>query len=276
MRIWSYTDFCNHTAIATQLVVVADTTPPSATCPPDLTFNTDPGVCTFTYTNGTVNFNASTLSVTDNCGGNVFLTNNAPSPLVFPKGTNFVVWTAMDTCGNSTGCTERVIVVDNQAPLMTCPGNILTNVSNPDGAVVTFAPSATDNCDGSVAVVCAPASGSVFGIGTTLVSCTATDSSGNVGSCSFNVTVAMDPASFRILCIAAQGNDVLLKWIMPLGFTGIVQATAGDGSGGYSNSFGDVSAPIYVPGSGPLTTNYLDAGVATNFPARYYRVRLLP
>ena len=86
----------------------------------------------------------------------------------------------------------------------------------------------------------------------------------------------MDPASFRILCVATRGNDVLLKWIMPLGFTGIVQATAGDGSGGYSDSFSDVSAPIYVPGSGRVTTNYLDAGAATNSPTRYYRVRLVP
>jgi HYR domain len=276
VRYWTVTDACHHTAIATQLVVVADTTPPSATCPPDVMFNTDPGVCTFTYTNGTVNFNASTLSVTDNCGGNVFLTNNAPSSLVFPKGTNFVVWTAIDTCGNSASCTEKVIVVDNQAPIMICPGNILTSANNPDGAVVTFAPSATDNCGGSVPVICAHASGSVFGIGTTLVSCTATDSSGNVASCSFNVTVAMDPASFRILCIAVQDDDILLTWLMPLGFTGIVQATSGDGSGGYSNSFSDVSAPIYVPGSGIITTNYLDTGVVTNFPARYYRVRLVP
>ncbi len=277
VRLWSYTDFCNHTATATQLVVVADTTPPSATCPRGCHVQYRPWqMCTFTYTNGSVNFNASTLSVTDNCGGNVFLTNNAPVPPVFPKGTNFVVWTAIDTCGNSASCTEKVIVVDNQAPVITCPGNILTSANNPDGAAVTFAPSATDNCDGSVPVICNPASGSVFEIGATLVSCTATDSSGNVASCSFNVTVAMDPASFRILCIATQGNDVLLKWIMPLGFTGIVQATGGDGSGGYSDSFSDVSAPIYVPGSGPLTTNYLDAGVATNFPGRYYRVRLLP
>src|SRR5580704_1986140 len=167
---------------------------------------------------------------------------------------------------------EQVLVVDNQVPIITCSGNILTNANNPDGGVVTFTPSAADNCDGNVPVICTPASGSVFGIGTTLVSCTATDSSGNVASCTFNVTVAMDPASFRILCIAAQGNDVLLKWIMPLGFTGIVQATGGDGSGGYSNSFGDVSAPIYVPGSGIITTNYLDAGAATNSPARYYRM----
>jgi hypothetical protein len=276
VRYWAVTDACHHTAIATQVVVVADTTPPAFTCPPDVTTNTDPGVCTFTYNSGTVVFEAATITASDNCGGNVFVANNAPVPPVFPKGTNFVIWTATDMCGNSTTCMEKVVVLDSQAPRISCPSDIVTNANNPDGAIVTFVPSATDNCDGNVPVICTPASGSTFGIGTTLVSCVAIDSSSNQASCSFQVTVAMDPNSFQILSVTPQGNDILLTWVMPQGVTGIVQSTAGDGSGGYSNGFGDVSAPIFVTGTGSITTNYLDAGVATNFPARYYRVRLVP
>jgi hypothetical protein len=47
---------------------------------------------------------------------------------------------------------------------------------------------ATDNCPG-VTTVCTPAAGSVFAVGTTSVTCTATDTSGNTASCSFAVTV---------------------------------------------------------------------------------------
>jgi hypothetical protein len=58
--------------------------------------------------------------------------------------------------------------------------------------IVTFEASATDNIDGPVPVNCTPASGSSFAIGTTPVSCTATDSHGNTGTAHpFNVTVML-------------------------------------------------------------------------------------
>jgi hypothetical protein len=60
------------------------------------------------------------------------------------------------------------------------------------------------------------------------------------------------------------------------GFTNAGQAAPGDVSGGYTTNFADVSGPIVVQASGDTTTNYLDLGAATNFPARYYRVRLVP
>ena len=59
-------------------------------------------------------------------------------------------------------------------------------------AVVTFtAPVATDNCDPSPTVVCSPPSGSIFPVGTTTVTCTATDECGNTSSSSFDVTVTL-------------------------------------------------------------------------------------
>jgi hypothetical protein len=51
-------------------------------------------------------------------------------------------------------------------------------------------PTAVDDVDGPLALVtCTPASGSTFPLGTTTVTCSATDSSGNTGSGSFTVTV---------------------------------------------------------------------------------------
>src|SRR5205814_1530655 len=76
---------------------------------------------------------------------------------------------------------------------------------------------------------------------------------------------------FRIISIVPQGSDILLTWTMPVGQTGIVQAA----TGAFSNSFSDLSGPIWIPGSG-FTTNYLDVGAVTNWPECYYRVRLLP
>jgi hypothetical protein len=53
---------------------------------------------------------------------------------------------------------------------------------------VTFSPKATDNCP-DVSADCEPPSGSVFPIGTTTVTCTATDTSGNTADCAFAVVV---------------------------------------------------------------------------------------
>jgi hypothetical protein len=57
---------------------------------------------------------------------------------------------------------------------------------------VTYTAAVTDNCDPSanVAMSFSPPSGSTFPQGSSLVVCTATDSSGNSNSCSFTVTVA--------------------------------------------------------------------------------------
>src|SRR5205085_3257033 len=58
------------------------------------------------------------------------------------------------------------------------------------GAVVKYdVPLGDDAVSGSVPVVCSPASGSTFPVGTTTVSCRASDSRGNVATESFHVTV---------------------------------------------------------------------------------------
>lgn len=73
------------------------------------------------------------------------------------------------------------------------PADITREADGPGGAVVTFTlPAAEDNTDGAVPVTCNPASGSLFPIGITQVTCTATDASGNSTSATFNVTVT-DP-----------------------------------------------------------------------------------
>ena len=100
-----------------------------------------------------------------------------------------VTATATDAAGNTAQATFNVIVEDDEDPVITCPADI--TVDNDPGlcsAVVNFAPTATDNCPG-VTVSADFMSGSVFPVGTTLVTATATDASGNTASCTFNVTV---------------------------------------------------------------------------------------
>jgi len=89
-----------------------------------------------------------------------------------------------------------VIVGGTSTPADTVPPQVLipddivlqTEIQN-DEFLITFNPQAIDNIDGLITPTCSPASGSVFAIGTTEVVCTATDSSGNTSSNSFNVII---------------------------------------------------------------------------------------
>jgi aryl-phospho-beta-D-glucosidase BglC (GH1 family) len=81
-------------------------------------------------------------------------------------------------------------------------------------------------------------------------------------------------ASFRILSIVETGADALVSWMPGLGVTNALQATTGDASGGYNtNDFTDI---FTVTNTTAVATNYLDSGVITNAPVRYYRVRVVP
>jgi hypothetical protein len=84
-----------------------------------------------------------------------------------------------------------------------------------------------------------------------------------------------NPASmFKITSQAPQGPNTVITWKTAGVRTNAVQAAPG---GSYStNSFADISGPIIINVTGDTTTNYTDSGGATNGPARYYRIRLVP
>jgi uncharacterized repeat protein (TIGR03803 family) len=125
-------------------------------------------------------------SYSPNAGGTITLVKSPPGP--YPLGDTSVTLTVTDNHGLSNSCVAAVTVADTTPPVITCPGNIVTDATSPDGAVVSFAPTASDNC--SVASVsCRPVSGSMFAIGDTTVFCTATDAAGNQSPCTFTVHV---------------------------------------------------------------------------------------
>lgn len=80
----------------------------------------------------------------------------------------------------------------------------------------------------------------------------------------------------RFISVAAQGSNMVVTWKTAGVRINVVQATKGSGVGGYSNSFQDISGPITINIPGDTSTNYTDAGGATNRPSRYYRIRLGP
>ena len=86
-----------------------------------------------------------------------------------------------DNCG--TGATFDIETVpDTTAPSLTVPSDtIVVEATGPDGAVVDFANdvSASEAVDPNPSINCTPASGTTLALGTTQVTCTATDAAGN-------------------------------------------------------------------------------------------------
>jgi hypothetical protein len=81
-------------------------------------------------------------------------------------------------------------------------------------------------------------------------------------------------SSFQITSMVVTGNSLRIGWTMGSGKTNALQRTPGDVSGNYNtNNFADIFIVTNTVGT---VTNFLDAGAATNFPVRYYRVRLVP
>jgi hypothetical protein len=147
-------------------------------------------------------------SASDLCAGSLSV---SVSGSVNPNspGTYTLVYSATDPSGNTGTAARTVVVQDTTPPAITCSSNILIYTANASGTAVSFSPTATDLCSGTATVVCSPASGSLFPVGTTTVNCTATDASSNVAACSFTVTVILNqvPVAGNITLGAVENHS---------------------------------------------------------------------
>ncbi len=82
-------------------------------------------------------------------------------------------------------------------------------------------------------------------------------------------------SAFRIIEIAPDDGDMLIAWTAVGGKRYALQTTTGH-NGSFSNDFVDLNPAIAVLGTGETEVAVLHLGAATNAPARYYRVRLVP
>ncbi|MCF3651319.1 HYR domain-containing protein [Synoicihabitans lomoniglobus] len=129
------------------------------------------------------------VTATDETDGEVTVTTSVASGTVFPIGTTIVIATATDAAGNEATAELEIIVQDTTGPAITAPDDVTLEATNADGAIASFLASATDLVSGEVPVTASVESGSTFAVGSTTVSFTATDESGNESTGSFNVIV---------------------------------------------------------------------------------------
>ena len=148
---------------------------------------------------------------------------------------NILKVTTTDSAGGLSSVTTK-LHYDPTPPSIQCPADMLVTATSTNGTVVNFSAQATDNCPGEVSVVTTPVSGSVFPIGTTLVTCVATDACGNTSSCTFNVTVVNPTA-----CEVSIQPAVMVNW--PCGNT----LQSADSPTGPWTDIPNASNPYFAP-----------------------------
>lgn len=142
-------------------------------------------------------FTATEAGSTFTCSfdGGAFASCSSPLGLTgLADGTHTLAVRATDPVGN-TDPTPAVATwsVDATPPELSPVGFVtkVVQADGPGGTSVDFAVSGSD--DGVAllpsAIACVPASGAVFPLGTTPVTCTASDAAGNVGTVTFTVSV---------------------------------------------------------------------------------------
>jgi hypothetical protein len=206
------TDAAGNTGTATFTIEVQDRTKPTVTVPATITAEatSDKGA--------PVNYMGVTAS-DDVDGPLTTVTCSIASGLVFAIGTTTVTCWATDKAGNKGDNTFKVTVQDTTAPNLTVSGPKTATATSAAGAVITYtAPAARDIVDGLVAASCDRASGSVFPLGTTTVTCTATDKAGNEGEETFTVTVTAAWSNFLQPVNADGSSNFKLGSTVPVKF----------------------------------------------------------
>jgi hypothetical protein len=228
-------------------VTVQDTTPPALSVPGDVSAEaTGPAGAVVSY---------PAASAADRVDGAVPVSCAPASGSQFPLGATSVACTATDSHGNTASASFVVRVVDTTPPVLKIPGGLTVRAASRSGAPSSDAAiagflhgaTATDIVDTNPTITTdAPA---VFPIGTTRVTFTATDDSGNKTSAAASVTVlapteappppggsppppgtppppasgpgprpsgdTTPPSNVRLLALKTGDRFVLLNWRLP-------------------------------------------------------------
>lgn len=180
-----------------------------------------------------------TITASDAVDGASEVELSEVSGSLFALGLTTITCTAQDTRGNTSQTTFRILVLDRVGPEVTLPSpGITREATSAAGAIVNFSDiTGNDLVDGARPVTFVPPSGSAFRLGTTTVTSSSSDTSGNTTSGTFTVTIT-----------DTTGPEILG---LPEGGRAFVEAI---GPGGAMVTFGLVAADA-VNGTVTVTTN---------------------
>jgi len=173
---WTATDEAGNSATATQRITIQDTTSPIITPPEDVTVEA-------------TSFRENTVSLGEADAADLVeistITNDAPS--VFQLGETIVTWTTTDLSGNIASATQKITLVDTTTPKITQPEGLIVEATSATQNIISLSlPIAQDTVSDVHIENDAP---SVFALGDTIVTWTATDEAGNTSTITQKVTV---------------------------------------------------------------------------------------
>lgn len=184
-------------------ITVTGGTPPSITCPINISANNDSGVCG-AIANYSVIFDPGCAGV-----GILNQVSGLPDDALFPVGTTVNTFELVDGADVLASCSFSVSVTDTESPnIANCPSDITANGGAGCSSAVNWTePIALDNCAVN-SFNSTHTSGSTFPLGTTTVTYTALDDAGNNANCQFDITI-VDNSTPTISCPSdiAVDND---------------------------------------------------------------------
>ena len=195
---WTATDAAGNSASYTQTITVIDTTSPKITTPEAVTVEAT------SLTSNVISIGTATAKDIMGIGS---IVNDGPD--TFPFGETIVTWTATDPSENSATATQKITVIDTTGPKLTVPDDVTIDATSLETIVPIGTTTATDIIDSNPIITNnAP---SVFPLGETIVTWTATDQFGNSENLTQTITVQAcgKPASSYNLIIGGQNDDLL-------------------------------------------------------------------
>jgi hypothetical protein len=178
---WTATDEAGNFSQTTQnvTVTVTDNEAPIVTAPADV--NTE-------ATGTTTTVSIGTATAMDNVTPSASITLTSDAPAAYPVGPTTVTWTGTDVAGNSSTATQLVMVSDTTPPALTVPDDVSVEATSATTTVAIGTAAANDTVDGALTPTNdAP---TAFGVGTTVVNYTVTDTAGNTSTGTQTVTVS--------------------------------------------------------------------------------------
>ena len=196
--IWTAVDGAGNMAIASQIVTVQDTLAPKIEQLSEITLEAKSE-----YQN-LVQLKTPTVS---DAVGIISIENDAPE--TFPVGEAIVTWTATDVMGNISTMQQKIILIDSTPPRVDIPEDIVIEATSFNGnTVMLIEPEVLDDVKIASFFSDAP---EFFPLGDTIVTWTATDNAGNIGTSTQLVTI-VDKSAPEIFV-----NNVTLEAMNPDG-----------------------------------------------------------
>ena len=197
---WTATDSSGNSASDSQQISVIDTTIPSIIAPNDIQVEI--------YDKLGVEIDTGIPTSDDVIDSQPTVTNDAPE--VFPLGETIVIWTATDSSGNSASATQSITIIDTTLPTITSPVDVEVEATSMENNLVEFGfAEASDQVEISTITNDAP---TVFPLGETIVTWTATDKFGNTSSSLQTISVQTcgnDPLSYNLI-VGSEEDDILI------------------------------------------------------------------